>query len=131
MVRQCRGGGSWHFISLQVRFACYYFYGDVAVPSSCSGSILARAAAVGGAVEQSVGRAARCATFVRGRAPLASLQSRRSSVAGAKEIGYSASEIALWQCRNLAHLTVLTPRSKKLRRCAIWRRTNMLALSKP
>lgn len=50
LVHQCRGGGSWHFISLQVGFARYYLYGDVAVPSSGSSSILARAAAVGGAV---------------------------------------------------------------------------------
>lgn len=131
MVHQCRGGGSWHFISLQVRFARYYFYGDVAVPRRGSSSILGRTAAVGGAVEQSVGRAARCATFVRGRAPLASLLSRRTSVAGVKEIAHRASETARWQCRNLAHLTVLTPRSKKLRRCAIWRRTNVPARSKP
>lgn len=64
------------------------------------------------------------------RAPLAALVITERFVC-ATETAYRVKEMAQWQCRNLAHLTVLMPRSKKLRRSAIWKRTNVSSRSVP
>lgn len=65
------------------------------------------------------------------RAPLVSLLPPVGSSASVTKTKLLRDREARWRCRNLAHLTVLMPRSKKLRRCAIWRRTNVIARSVP
>lgn len=132
LVHRWRAGVLWHFVRSFVaslfRLTLFLWRGCRSVQWFELDSLLDRRG--WRRCEQSVGRAARCATFVRETAPLASLQSWCGSIAGVKEIAICGKEIERWQCRNLAHLTVLMPRSKKLRRCAIWRRTNVSARSK-
>lgn len=96
----------------------------------CSAATLARRCS------QSVGRAAQCATFVRGglrSRPLfpgpqsPRVRQRQHEAPASEKSDFGENETAIRRCRNLAHLTVLMPRSKKLRRCAIWRRTTVRA----